>query len=82
MEMCSPLKHGVDQYNNPDNADAYVATLGGARRRFTPRFYSIPRACFQRLKLKYDNLHSIVGFNCRLRHYSWGRRYGGKHPAE
>jgi len=25
--IATPLNHGVDQYNNPDNADAYVATL-------------------------------------------------------
>jgi len=43
------------------------------RCRLTPVFHSRPHACFQRLKLKHDELLSnfaCFGFNCNLRHYS------------
>ena len=36
----------------------------------TPRFNSSPQACFQRLKLKHDELPSNLAFNLNLRHYT------------
>jgi len=48
----------------------------------TPSLHSSPRACFQRLKLKYAKMLSNVAFNFNLRHYDKAKNDKRKFEAD